>query len=53
MVKIPALPPDELGEDPTDPARCHSARQPTAGMQPRLDIHAGRRPNVAAGGVRK
>jgi hypothetical protein len=53
MVKIPTLPPDELGEDPTDPARCHNARQPTPGMQARLNIHAGRRPNVAARGERR
>ena len=52
MVLIPGLPPDELGEDPTDPARCHTARQPSAGMIGRLNIHAGRRPNVADRGVR-
>lgn len=52
MVRIPALPPDELGEDPTDAARCHTARQPTAGMQARLNLHAGRRPNVRARGER-
>jgi len=52
MVLIPGLPPDELGEDPTDPARCHTARLPSAGMIGRLNIHAGRRPNVADRGVR-
>jgi hypothetical protein len=53
LVRIPGLPADELGEDPTDPARCHTARQPTAGMQARLNIHAGRRPNVGPGGKRR
>lgn len=52
MVNIPGLPADEYGEDPTDAARCHSARIPTAGMQGRLNIHAGRRPNVRARGER-
>ena len=53
LVRIPALPPDELGEDPTDAARCHTARQPTAGMQGRLNIYAGRRPNVGPRSERK
>lgn len=51
MVTIPHLPPDEYGEDPTDPARCHSPRIPTGGLVGRLDIRAGQH-NVRAGGVR-
>ena len=53
MVAIPHLPADEYGEDPTDPARCHQARTPTAGLVARLDVRAARTPNVTAGGVRK
>lgn len=53
MVAIPGLPADEFGEDPTDPARCHQARVPTAGLVARLDLHAGGTPNVGAGGVRR
>jgi hypothetical protein len=52
MVRIPGLPPDELGEDPTDPARCHTPRQPTPGMVGRLNLYAGRRPNVRQRGER-
>lgn len=52
LVNIPTLPADVYGEDPTDPARCHTARQPTAGMQGRLNLHAGGRPNVGARGER-
>lgn len=53
MVQIPTLPPDEFGEDPTDPARCHSARLPTMGLVARLDWHPGGAPNVGPSGVRK
>lgn len=53
MVRIPSLPADAYGEDPTDPARCHTPRQPTAGMQGRLNLYAGRTPNVRARGERR
>lgn len=52
MVVIPHLPPDALGEDPTDPARCHGARQATPGIAARLDIRAGRH-NVGPRGERQ
>lgn len=51
MVRIPHLPADELGEDPTDPARCHGPRIPTAGMASRFNLVAGQH-NVRPGGVR-
>lgn len=53
MVGIPGLPADEYGEDPTDPARCHSPRIPTMGLVARLDVLAGATPNVGPGGVRR
>jgi hypothetical protein len=52
MVTIPGLPADAYGEDPTDPARCHTPRQATAGLAARIDIHIGQ-PNVGPGGVRR
>lgn len=51
MVTIPHLPPDELGEDPTDPGRCHRPRVASAGMVARLNVTPGSR-NVKARGVR-
>jgi len=52
MVTVPGLPADEYGEDPTDPARCHTPRQPTGGIAARVNVTAGR-PNVTRGGVRR
>ena len=55
MVMIPSLPPDEFGEDPTDPARCHQARIPTGGLVARLDLRSNGRPhpNVGPRGERR
>ena len=52
MVTIPHLPADELGEDPTDPGRCHRPRQATGGLVARLDVRAGSR-NVGPRGERR
>lgn len=52
LVEIPGLPADELGEDPTDPARQHRPRQASTGIAARLNVRVSA-PNVAARGVRR
>jgi len=52
MVLVPGPAGNDVGEDPTDPARQLRPRIATAGMIGRLNVHAGDR-NIAARGERR